>query len=258
MEGREVVAAFDGGAITPDAGALPLGATEPAIRMVDRLGHRASLAGDPRRGSSIRWRRWRQRYLAIAGPAAEDLTAMMNCAAIHRWRCCAESSPGAAPDCAAAPGKPRRTGWNRRSRNHRATTRSATMRRRQTGCSPICFLRPAVRRPARSPSASMPPVIRCMVSRKRRFFHGCYKRYRCLPLYFFVAHFLCAKLRRSSIGASAGPVEELARIVAQLRERWPEVRIRRGRIGVHARRTDDAVRTKRRRVIRSDRPRTTG
>ncbi len=37
VEGREVIAAFDGGAITSDAGALLLGATDRAIRMVDRL-----------------------------------------------------------------------------------------------------------------------------------------------------------------------------------------------------------------------------
>src|SRR5260370_24113080 len=37
VEGRAVVAAFDGGAMTSEAGALLLGATDRAIRMVDRL-----------------------------------------------------------------------------------------------------------------------------------------------------------------------------------------------------------------------------
>jgi hypothetical protein len=37
VEGRAVVAAFDGGAITSDAGALLLGTTDRVIRMVDRL-----------------------------------------------------------------------------------------------------------------------------------------------------------------------------------------------------------------------------
>jgi hypothetical protein len=36
---------------------------------------------------------------------------------------------------------------------------------------------------------------------------------------------LAAKLRRSNIDAPAGAVEEVARIVAQLRRRWPELRI---------------------------------
>jgi hypothetical protein len=37
VEGRDVVAAFDAGAITSDAGALLLGATNRAIRMIDRF-----------------------------------------------------------------------------------------------------------------------------------------------------------------------------------------------------------------------------
>ena len=37
VEGREVVAAFDGGAITSDAGALFLGAADRAINLTERL-----------------------------------------------------------------------------------------------------------------------------------------------------------------------------------------------------------------------------
>jgi len=37
VEGREVVAAFDGGAITSDAGALLLGATDRVIGLMRRL-----------------------------------------------------------------------------------------------------------------------------------------------------------------------------------------------------------------------------
>src|SRR5208283_1553297 len=47
-----------------------------------------------------------------------------------------------------------------------------------------------------------------------------------LPLYVFCGrHLLAAKLRRSNIDASAGSVEEVARIVGQVRARWPRVRI---------------------------------
>jgi hypothetical protein len=38
VEGRCVEAAFDGGLVTSDAGALLLGATDRAIRMMDRFG----------------------------------------------------------------------------------------------------------------------------------------------------------------------------------------------------------------------------
>ena len=47
-----------------------------------------------------------------------------------------------------------------------------------------------------------------------------------LPLYIFCGrHLLAAKLRRSNIDGSAGAVEEVARIVAQIRRRWPRIRI---------------------------------
>jgi hypothetical protein len=59
-----------------------------------------------------------------------------------------------------------------------------------------------------------------------RFFHGYYDGYCYLPLYIFCGrHLLAAKLRRSNIDASAGSLEEVARIVAQIRARWPRVRI---------------------------------
>jgi hypothetical protein len=59
-----------------------------------------------------------------------------------------------------------------------------------------------------------------------RFFHGYYDSYCYLPLYIFCGrHLLAAKLRRSNIDASAGSVEEVARIVAQLRARWRKLRI---------------------------------
>src|SRR6059058_857072 len=59
-----------------------------------------------------------------------------------------------------------------------------------------------------------------------RFFHGYYDCYCYLPLYIFCGrHLLAAKLRRSNIDASAGAVEEVARIVHQIRARWPRIKI---------------------------------
>jgi hypothetical protein len=59
-----------------------------------------------------------------------------------------------------------------------------------------------------------------------RFFHGYYGCYCYLPLYIFCGEdLLCARLRRSDIDASAGALEEVQRIVGQIRERWPEVPI---------------------------------
>lgn len=59
-----------------------------------------------------------------------------------------------------------------------------------------------------------------------RFFHGYYDEYCYLPLYVFSGeHVLCARLRESNHDAAFGSVGELARIVAQIRAAWPEVRI---------------------------------
>jgi len=59
-----------------------------------------------------------------------------------------------------------------------------------------------------------------------RFFHGYYGEYCYLPLYIFAGeHLLCARLRPSNIDASAGALEEVARIVATLRRVWPDVEI---------------------------------
>src|SRR4029077_12057280 len=59
-----------------------------------------------------------------------------------------------------------------------------------------------------------------------RFFHGYYGGYCYLPLYIFCGtHLLCARLRSANIDASAGVREEVERIVGQIRQSWPGVRI---------------------------------
>ncbi len=59
-----------------------------------------------------------------------------------------------------------------------------------------------------------------------RFFHGYYREYCYLPLYIFCGdHLLCARLRPADIDVSAGALKQLQRIVAQVRDAWPEVKI---------------------------------
>ena len=59
-----------------------------------------------------------------------------------------------------------------------------------------------------------------------RFFHGYYGGYCYLPLYIFCGeHLLCARLRESNQDASAGSIEELERIVGEIRRHWPTTRI---------------------------------
>ncbi len=59
-----------------------------------------------------------------------------------------------------------------------------------------------------------------------KFFHGYYKSYCFLPLYTFCGAWpLGAVLRPSDIDGCAGTVKELSRIVPKLRAAWPQVRI---------------------------------
>jgi len=60
----------------------------------------------------------------------------------------------------------------------------------------------------------------------QRFFHGYYDGYCYLPLYIFAGdQLLAARLRPSNIDGAAGSLAEVQRIVEQLRQKWPEVKI---------------------------------
>ena len=59
-----------------------------------------------------------------------------------------------------------------------------------------------------------------------RFFHGYYDCYCYLPLYVTCgAHILGGRLRSANRDAADGAVEEVQRIVGQIRQRWPQVRV---------------------------------
>jgi len=59
-----------------------------------------------------------------------------------------------------------------------------------------------------------------------RFFHGYYDNYCYLPLYVFCGdHVLCARMREANHDAAYGCLQEIQRIVKQIRTAWPEVRI---------------------------------
>jgi hypothetical protein len=59
-----------------------------------------------------------------------------------------------------------------------------------------------------------------------RFFHGYYDNYCYLPLYIFCGeHVLCARLRQADHDAAFGSLQEIQRIVAQIRAAWPTTKI---------------------------------
>jgi len=59
-----------------------------------------------------------------------------------------------------------------------------------------------------------------------RFFHGYYDNYCYLPLYIFCGEqVLCARLREANHDAAFGSLQEIQRIVGQIRMTWPAVKI---------------------------------
>jgi hypothetical protein len=216
VEGREVVAAFDGGAITSDAGALLLGAADRAIGLINRFAmcfhdercqelveHQVALIG--------------QRVFGIA-PGYEDLHDDLRHDLV--MAVLAGKLTARREDCAPVAGK---STLNRLelsqlqpTRYHKISHNPVAIR----GLFVDLFLE-AHERPPREIildlDATDDPVHG---EQEGRFFHGYYDCYCYLPLYVFCGrHLLASKLRVASIDAADGAVEEVARIVAHIRER---------------------------------------
>ena len=225
VEGREVVAAFDGGTITSDAGALLLGATDRAIRMLERL---ASCFHDVRRPEWIEHEVATlvgQRVFGIA-LGYEDLNDHDELRRDPLMAVLAGKLKARREDCAPVAGKS--------TLNRLELSRLEPTRYHKISHNPIAIKRLLVdlfvEAHERAPSeiildldATDDPVHG---NQEGRFFHGYYDCYCYLPLYVFCGRdLLAAKLRPASIDAAAGAVEEVARIVAHIRRRWPQVRI---------------------------------
>ena len=225
VEGREVAAVFDAGAITSDAGALLLGATDRAIRMMDRF---ASCFHDERRADLIEHEVATlvgQRVFGIA-LGYEDLNDHDELRHDPLMAVLAGKLEARRKDCAPVAGKS--------TLNRLELSRLEPTRYHKISHNPMAIKRLLVdlflEAHERAPNeiildldATDDPVHG---EQEGRFFHGYYDCYCYLPLYVFCGrHLLAAKLRRANIDAAAGSVEEVARIVAHIRRRWPLVRI---------------------------------
>lgn len=225
VNGRRVVAEFDGGAITSNAGALLLGATDRAIGLIERF---ARCFVDGRASDRVIHdvpTLLGQRVLGIA-LGYEDLVdhdRLRHDPVLGVVLGRLETRHGR---CAPLAGK-------------------STLNRLEHGTSAAGRYRRITHDPAAIETLfvdlfldahGQPPeeiVLDLDATddplhghQEGRFFHGYYDCYCYLPLYVFCGrHLLAAKLRFSNIDASADAVEEVARIVARIRQRWPSVRI---------------------------------
>ena len=225
-EGRAVVAAFDGGRVTSDAGALLLSRTDRAIGLVGRF---AACFRDDRAAEFVEHsvpRLAMQRVFGIA-LGYEDLLDHDTLRHDPVLAACAAKLTAGRRGCAPLAGKStlnrlEHAPGDRPGRYHRIGHDGAAIERLLVEF----FLDAHAAAPAEIVldfDATDDPLHG---HQEGRFFHGYYDSYCYLPLYVFCGrHLLAARLRPANIDASAGTVEELARMVGQIRARWPAVRI---------------------------------
>lgn len=225
VEGRAVVAAFDGGVITSDAGALLLGAADRAIGLVDRF---AAGFTDYRRQDLIEHEVATlvgQRVFGIA-LGYEDLNDHDRLRHDPMLAVLAGKLAARRSDCAPVAGKStlNRLELSRPTPSlyHKISHDEAAIE----GLLVDVFLE-AHKRPPKQIILDLDATDDPLHGHQEgRFFHGYYDGYCYLPLYVFCGrHLLAAKLRPSNIDAAAGALEEVARIVTQIRICWPRVRI---------------------------------
>lgn len=225
VEGRAVEAAFDAGLVTSDAGALLLGATDRAIGMIDRF---AACFHDERRQDLIEHKvatLVRQRVFAIA-LGYEDLNDHDELRHDPLMAVLAGKLEARREDCAPVAGK---STLNRLELSKLEPTRYHKISHNPVAIKNLLvelFLE-AHERPPREIILDLDATDDPLHGEQEgRFFHGYYDCYCYLPLYVFCGRdLLVAKLRRADLDAAAGAVEEVARLVARIRTRWPRTRI---------------------------------
>ena len=225
VEGRSVVASFDGGRITSEAGALLLGSTDRVIGLTRRLAECFTDARNPAFVEHEIGTLVMQRVVGIA-LGYEDLIDHDELRHDPVLAVLAGKLTARRSDCAPLAGK---STLNRLELSRPEPTRYARLAA-DTCAIETLFVDLFVDAHKKAPAqitldldATDDPLHG---HQEGRFFHGYYDCYCYLPLYVFCGrHLLAAKLRRSNIDAAAGSVEEIERIVRHIRARWPRVRI---------------------------------
>ena len=222
---REVVGSFDGGAITSDAGALLLRGTDRAIGLVGRF---AKCFIDRRNQDLIEHQLATlvgQRVFGIA-LGYEDLNDHDELRHDPVMAVLADKLEAGRSNCAPVAGK---STLNRLELSRMEATRYHKIAHDLAAIENLfvtLFLEGHKTPPGEiilDLDATDDPLHG---HQEGRFFHGYYDCYCYLPLYVFCGrHLLAAKLRPANIDACAGAVEEVARIVAQIRTVWPHTRI---------------------------------
>ena len=243
LGGRKVVAAFDGGAVSSNAGALLLRQAAEAGKFFDQVAACFQDHRDPSRVEHSVRTLVSQRITGIAlghedvadhdqlrhdpvlallaekrGPRRKGCAVLAGKATLNRL----ENGQSAG-----APGRYHKITADLEALSNllvdrfmeRATTRRARRRR---------AARPRRRRPSRRKPPSRivldidPTDVEMHGAQEGRRWHGYYGHHCCLPLYVVCGrHTLGVALRAGNAGPLEGAVDELERIVSRIRARWP-------------------------------------
>jgi Transposase DDE domain group 1 len=225
VDGRQVVAAFDGGDGTSDAGALLLGAADRTLGLMRRL---AGCFTDGRAPELVEHTVETMLMQRICGIALgyEDLVDHDQLRHDPVLATLAGKLEARRKDCAPLAGKSTLNRLEhaplRPSCYHKIDHDGAAIE----GLFVDLFLE-AHKTPPEEIILDLDATDDPLHGHQEgRFFHGYYDCYCYLPLYVFCGrHLLAAKLRRSNIDVSAGAVNEVERIVARVRARWPRVTV---------------------------------
>ena len=225
VEGRSVVAEFDGGALTSDAGGLLLGAADRRLDLVRRIARCFRDARDPRLVEHSVATLIGQRVFGIA-LGYEDLNDHDELRHDPLMAVLAGKLEARREDCAPVAGK---STLNRLELSRETPTKYRKIAHEPAAIEALFvdLLLEAHDRPPQQIILDLDATDDPLHGHQEgRFFHGYYDCYCYLPLYVFCGrHLLAAKLRPSNIDGSAGSIEEVARIVAHIRTRWPRTRI---------------------------------
>jgi hypothetical protein len=225
VEGRRVVASFDGGAITSDAGALLLGQTDRAIRLTERFAAGFTDGRTPELVEHKVETLVMQRVIGIA-LGYEDRNDHDRLRRDPVLAVLAGKLEARRADCAPLAGKS--------TLNRLELSREEPTRYHKVSHDPVAIETLFVDLLLDAHKQAPKQIIVDLDAtddplhglQEGRFFHGYYDCYCYLPLYVFCGrHLLAAKLRRADADAAAGAVAEVARIVALIRRRWRRTRI---------------------------------
>ncbi len=230
VEGRAIVGAFDGGTITSDGGVLLLAKTSKAIGLIERAARAftdrrnpdliehtiATLVGQRILGEALGYPDINDHDLLRHDPL---LAAVLGKLTARDKRCAALAGKSTLNRLEHAPeeGEARAPGrYHKISHDGDAINRLFLDVFREAHAAPPDVI-------VLDPDAT---DVSLHGSQEGRFYHGHYDSYCYLPLYIFCGrHLLAARLRPASVDGADGITQEIARIVADIREHWPATTI---------------------------------